>query len=157
MNEPDRDERLAQLLDRTLRGLPPRAAPPGLESRVLGELERRAALPWWRRSFAHWPAMARTAFVILSGALIGGAYLSSGWTALTVHSLHDSGAPSITAVREALAIATATGELAAVFAHAIPSTWLYAGLTAGALLYAFLFGLGSAAYRTLYLMPQAGK
>jgi hypothetical protein len=154
MNEPDRDERLAQLLDRTLRGLPPRAAPSGLESRVFGELARRAALPWWRRSFAHWPALARTAFVIMCGALIGGVYLSSGWT---VHSLHDSGALSNTAVREALALATATGELAVVFAHAIPSTWLYAGLTAGALLYAFLFGLGSAAYRTLYLMPQAGK
>jgi len=158
MNEPsENEERIARLVDLTLRQLPSRVAPSTLESRVLGELARRAALPWWRRSFAHWPAAARAVFLLMCGALVGGAYLTGGWTAAAVHSLRESGALSIGTVRDGMAIMTAAGELAAVFAHAIPSTWGYVGLTAGALLYAFLFALGSAAYRTLYLTPQDGR
>jgi hypothetical protein len=158
MNEPAENEgRIARLVDRTLRGLPSRPAPPTLHARVLGELARRAALPWWRRSFAHWPTAARAVFLLMCGALIGGVYLTGAWTAATMHSLHQSGALSIGTVRDGMALMTAAGELATVFAHAIPATWFYAGLTAGALLYAFLFGLGSAAYRTLYLTPQDGR
>jgi hypothetical protein len=89
--------------------------------------------------------------------LIGAVYLSGDWTDTTLRSLHESGALSIASVRDGMAIMSAAGELKTAFAHAIPSTWLYAGLTAGALLYAFLFGLGSAAYRTLYLKPQDGR
>jgi uncharacterized membrane protein YfcA len=158
MNEPDdNEERIARLLDLTLRRLPSQAAPPTLESRVLGELARRAGLPWWRRSFAHWPSVARAAFLLMCGSLVGGLYLSGDWSAITLRSWHESGALSVASVRDSMAILTAAGELGAVFAHAIPSTWLYAGLTAGALLYAFLFGLGSAAYRTLYLNPHDGR
>jgi len=158
MNEPsDREEKITRLLDRTLRQLPLRAAPPTLEARVLGHLARRAALPWWRRSFAHWPAAARALFLLMGGALIGGVYLTGGWTAATVRSLQASGVLSIGTVRDGMTIMSAAGELASVFTHAIPATWGYAGLTAGALLYAFLFGLGSAAYRTLYLTPQDGR
>jgi hypothetical protein len=35
--------------------------------------------------------------------------------------------------------------------RAVPPTWLYEGAAVGAVLYALLFGLGAAAYRTLYL------
>jgi len=38
----------------------------------------------------------------------------------------------------------------------MPSTWLLLGLRAATLLYAFLFGLGAAAYRLLYLQPHEG-
>ena len=49
-----------------LRNLPDRKAPAGLEARVLAEISRRAALPWWRKSFAHWPVAVRLGFLILS-------------------------------------------------------------------------------------------
>ena len=42
-----------------------------LESRVLGELARRAAQPWWRRNFGHWPTLARAGFVTACLALVG--------------------------------------------------------------------------------------
>jgi hypothetical protein len=54
-----------ELLDRVLRELPLRRAPHTLEARVLGELERRAARPWWCRSFTHWPNIARLGFLVI--------------------------------------------------------------------------------------------
>jgi hypothetical protein len=65
MAQQDQDERLEQLLGRTVRDLPLRRAPLELELRVLGELERRQASPWWRLSFAHWPFLARGGLIAL--------------------------------------------------------------------------------------------
>ncbi len=158
MNElPGKADPLEQLLDRTLRPLPLRRAPPALESRVLEELQYRAARPWWRRSFAHWPSAARAVFVLICLVLIGLVLLGGNWTATTVQSLHSSGALSLSSGRQALAIVTAVGELAALSARAVPPAWIYAGLGAGVVLYAALFGLGAAAYRTLYLTPAKGR
>jgi hypothetical protein len=42
-------------------------------------------------------------------------------------------------------------QLDSALSGAIPPEWLYAALAAGAILYGALFGLGAAAYRTLYL------
>jgi len=158
MNEfREKSDPLEQLLDRTLRPLPLRRAPPTLQSRVLEELQRRASLPWWRRSFAHWPSAARAGFVLVCLALVGMVILGGDWTAATVQSLHASGALSLPLGRQALAVMTAAAELMTLFARAVPSAWIYAGLGAGAVLYAALFGLGAAAYRTLYLSPAKGR
>ena len=154
---PEHEDALQRLLDRTLRQLPARRAPPELESLVLRELERRAAQAWWRKSFAHWPAPARVAFAVVCSALMGLVLLGGNWTAAAVQSLHGSGALPLSAARQAVALFTAAGELLLVLANAIPSTWLYAGLAAGSVLYAVLFGLGAAAYRTLYLTTLNGK
>jgi hypothetical protein len=153
----EKEQRLSELLDSTLRRLPSRRAPPELESRVLREVERRAAQPWWRQTFAHWPPAARAAFVVICSALVGLVFLGSNWTATTVQSLHGSAALSLSSLHQALAIMTAAGELAALLANAMPPAWLYVGLAAGSVLYAVLFGLGAAAYRTLYLTPLNGK
>jgi len=75
-------EALERLLDRALRELPLRRAPRALETRVIRELERRAALAWWRRSFAHWPLLARAGFLVICGALISAVFLG-GATAVT--------------------------------------------------------------------------
>jgi hypothetical protein len=158
MKEPTEDDaRLEELLDRTLRPARARRAPSTLESRVQGELRRRAALPWWRRSFANWPALARAGFVLICVALVGAVYLSGNWTSTNVEFLQRSSASSLAAVHQMSAVLTAAGELAAVLTHVIPSTWLYAALVAGSLLYVTLFGLGSAAYRTLYVEPLNGR
>jgi len=70
MNEhPPEEDRLERLLAGTVHELAARRAPHTLESRVLGELARRAAQPWWRRSFGHWPAFARAGFIVTCGAL----------------------------------------------------------------------------------------
>ena len=127
MNEPTQAEQeLERLLHRTLRAVPLRRAPQTLESRVLGELQRRAAMPWWRRSFVHWPQVARAAFVLLCVAM------------------------AAAVVGATAAVVGATGEWAASLARAVPPEWIYDGLAVSGLLYTALFGLGIAAYRTLY-------
>ena len=83
----DPDDALKDLLDRTLQELPLRRAPPTLESRVLDELERRAALAWWRRSFAHWPVAARAVFLVICLALIRLAFVGGATAVAGVRSL----------------------------------------------------------------------
>jgi hypothetical protein len=142
-NEPHGE--LERLVDRALRELPLRRAPLTLESRVIGELARRAALPWWRRSFAYWPLLARAVFLVICGALLRLAFLG-GATAV-------AGVRSLSWTRELGAIAASAANLAALVAHTVPPTWAYEGIAVCAALYAVLFGLGAAVYRTLYLPP----
>src|SRR5476649_1202935 len=92
---PDSHEKLEQLIHRTLREQPARRAPRSLEQRVLAELERRAALPWWRRSFAHWPLPARAGFLVICAALIGLAFVGGAAAMDSLRSLNDSGALSL--------------------------------------------------------------
>ncbi len=148
MSTNDPDEALERLMDRTLRELPLRPAPPTLESRVLHELGRRAALPWWRRTFAHWPLPARIAFIVICCALIraaffGGALLTTGFRSLAW-------------TQHAGALMAAGGNVAAVLARASPPAWVFEGTAVCAVLYAILFGLSAVLYRTLYLQPTAG-
>jgi hypothetical protein len=152
MNKPiETQDGLERLFNRTLNELPPRRAPPTLESRVIGELDRRAALAWWRRSFAYWPRAARAVFVAICGGLIGLAFLGGAWVTAGLRLLQDSGALSMPWLHQAAAVAGFAGELTSWLAIAVPPVWLYDGVAVSALLYAALFGLGVAAYRTLYL------
>ena len=155
MNEqPETTEESEQLLSQVLHELPLRRAPVTLESRVLGELERRSALRWWRRGFGHWPLAARAAFVAICGAIIGFTFLDGSWAVAGTRVLHEAGAQWMSWSDPGVAAITSAGELAALLVGVIPTTWLYGGIAAGAMLYMILFGLGAAAYRTLYLQPS---
>jgi hypothetical protein len=149
MTTKESPEALERLLDRTLHGLPLRRAPVTLESRVFGELERRAALPWWRRSFAHWPPLARAVFLVICGALIKLAFLG-GATAV-------AGVRSLSWAQEAGVLVASAGNLAALLAHTPPPAWAYEAIAVCAVLYAILFGLGAVVYRALYLQPLNGR
>jgi len=142
-------EALERLLDRTLQGVPLRRAPMMLESRVFRELQRRAALPWWRRSFAHWPPLARAAFLAVCCVLITLAF-SGGATAV-------AGVRSLSWAREIGVLMASAGNLAALLARTAPPAWAYQAVAVCALLYAVLFGLGAAVYRALYLQPLNGR
>jgi hypothetical protein len=142
-------EALERLLDRALHELPLRRAPPTLESRVIRELNRRAALPWWGRSFAHWPLLARACFLVICAALIRVAFLGG---AAAVAGIRD-----LSWVRDIGGFTASTANLIAVLARIQPPTWVYAGIAVCALLYAVLFGLGAAVYRALYLQPLNGR
>jgi hypothetical protein len=142
-------EALERRLDRALHDLPLRRAPPTLESRVIRELDRRAALPWWRRSFAHWPLLARAGFLVICAALIRLAFLG-GATAVT-------GVRSLSWVRGVGELAASGANLIAVLARIQPPAWAYAGIGVCAVLYAILFGLAAAVYRALYLQPLNGR
>jgi len=147
---PDHEEKLEQLVRQAVRALPPRRAPHALERRVRAELERRAALPWWRRSFAHWPAAARAAFVVLSLVLVGSFVVSGMWITTGV----DARLPAAAAapagwLESALTVFRALGGCVDIVARNVPPLWLYGGLAILASLYLTLFGLGAAAYRVL--------
>src|SRR4051812_36263127 len=64
-------EQLEQLVHRELRGLPLRPAPRTLEARVLAEIERRATVAWYHRSWSYWPAAVRAVFLVAGTAFAG--------------------------------------------------------------------------------------
>jgi hypothetical protein len=153
-NDLDESERrIERAIDQALGELPLRKAPAALEARVLAELSRRIALPWWRCSFAAWPQIARIGFVLVSIALVGLALVGGVWAVENLGS-PALGALSTPAARHLLALLTVAGQLASL-GHIVPAHWLYEGLAASVLLYALLFGLGITAYRTLYLDPTS--
>jgi hypothetical protein len=148
--------KLEQVLHRTLSGLPPRRAPSTLELRVAEELARRASLPWWRASFATWPVAARVVFILVC-AVLGAATILGGVSAfLGDHSFDEASALLLSWAHPFLTVVSSAGGLMALLVHVIPPLWLYGILGAGIFLYVTLFGLGAAAYRTLYLPSSAG-
>lgn len=139
----DSELELDRVVQRALGDLPLRPAPPNLESRVLEELSRRAALPWWRRSYRQWPQVVRALFVGVCASLGGLTVLAGARMAWTVRPGH--------ALERLSTIAGAAGDALSALAHAIPLAWIYEACVFAAVLYVVLFALGAAAYRTLYL------
>jgi hypothetical protein len=155
MNKHEADQKLEQTLKQALGGLPLRRAPGTLEARVVSELQRRAALPWWRVSFANWPVSARVAFVLICAALVAATILGGASAYLGGRPWNEAFALVLSWVHPFLAVMSSAGGLAAMLVRVIPPLWLYGGLGLGILLYVMLFGLGAAAYRTLYLWPSS--
>ncbi len=150
------EQKLEQVLHRTLGGLPPRRAPSTLELRVAEELARRASLPWWRASFGTWPVAARVVFILVC-AVLGAATILGGVSAyLGDRSFDEASALMLSWAHPFLTVVSSAGGLMALLLHVIPPLWLYGILGAGIFLYVTLFGLGAAAYRTLYLPSSAG-
>src|SRR5471032_72592 len=142
---PDDEQKLERLVHRTLCDLPLRRAPGTLEARVLAELERRAALPWWHKSYAHWPVAMRLAFLVVTAAIAAG--LVAALVAIT-HGLDP--AQVAAGVTERFAwLATARGLLdtgagvVGALWRAIPPVWLYGALAFIAACYVTLIGVGA--------------
>jgi hypothetical protein len=146
-------QKLERVLQQALSGLPPRRAPSTLEARVTDELARRALLPWWRVSFASWPVAARVLFVLVSAGLVAATILG-GVAYLGDRSFEEASAALISWAHPFLAVVSSAGGVIALLVRVIPPMWLYGILGVGTFLYVTLFGLGAAAYRTLYLRPS---
>jgi predicted anti-sigma-YlaC factor YlaD len=141
----DESERLARLVDNLARSQPPRRAPASLEARVLAQI---AAQPWWRKGFVHWPLWARGAFLVASVGFVRLALAGVMSVSNFVSTADVMGVDALHRTGEAVSTTVSLGEL---LLHAIPPVWLYAGAAVGFTLYAVLFGLGTFAYRTLYV------
>jgi|SRR5450631_4361886 len=150
----DSEPQLERALNQAFSGLNWRRAPGTLEARVVQELQRRAALPWWRVSFAHWPVVPRVAFVVVCVALVAATILGGVFAFLGDRSLNEVAGLVLSWVNPFLAVMSSAGGIAALLVRIIPPLWLYGGLMLGIMLYVALFGLGAAAYRTLYLRPS---
>jgi hypothetical protein len=149
---PHDEQKLERLLHQTLRELPARRAPRTLEERVMAEIARRAALPWWKQNFAHWPMAARIGFMVASAgfakvAIMLAVWITGGFSAAHFHEVF----ATQYAWFDALAVVgAALRDFVVATINGIPPLWLYGGLAVVAALYMALFGLGAAAYRTLY-------
>lgn len=147
----ERDERLERAVHRTLRELPLRRAPRTLEERVRAEIARRAALPWWRKSFREWPLPARAVLLLACAGtaklvLMAGVWATAGFD---TEQYREALAQPLAWVQTAQAVGQAlTGWLETV-ARQIPPLWLYAGLATVAAAYTAVFGIGAAAYRLI--------
>jgi len=144
--------KLEKLIDRVCREQPALSAPSTLSARVTAEIERRAALPWWRQSFTHWPMAARAAFVVACGALT--------WTSLSAPM-----ARVFSTVNEPLSwayqtgasvslINTVFGRVGANLASSVSPLWLYGAAIGICGLYVLFAGLCATTYRTLYIKAE---
>lgn len=147
----DRDEQLETFIGRVLRDQPPLQAPASLMDNVLREIELRAVLPWWRKSFMHWPQLARIALLV---ALVGIAKFALDAFVWLTMSVRDSNVATaieqpVSWVHSISSIGRSLGTAAEALVTAIPPVWLYSGLLLGLAMYVALFGVGAAVYRTL--------
>jgi hypothetical protein len=146
---PDNREKLERIIHQTLRELPPRRAPGSLEQRVLAEIERRAALPWWRKSFAHWPMAARAAFIVLSAGVVKLALLAGVWVmaGFDTAQFHEAFNTKLGWVESGVAVFDAIAGFFDIILRNIPPLWFYGTLAVIGATYFTLFGLGAAAWR----------
>jgi hypothetical protein len=155
MNLPpeNHSEKLERAIHQTLRALPPRRAPRSLEARVFAELERRAALSWWRQSFAHWPLPARAVFFVAALALVKLTLTVAVWVMAGFDSASFLAALStpVSWAQAGVSLVRGVTDFCFVIFRSIPPLWLYGTVAFVAAMYAALFGLGAAAYRTLYV------
>ena len=145
-------EQLEQLVHTALRSLPDRRAPASLETRVLAALERQAAIPWWHRSWNYWPQGVRALFLVFCGAVAAGLVLASlpGPAGLESAQVQHTFGPALALVDGLVAAGRWLADFTDLLLRQIPTWWLYGAVAFVAGLYAMLFGLGAAAYRTFW-------
>ena len=152
-------DRLEKLVHVALRQLPPLPAPATLESRVLRELARREALPWWRQGFARWPLPARLLFVPLSAGCMKLAFLGIAAFGSVLNAAQQTTVVSSMQNRwQALSgVAQSLQSLGALVVRDVPQLWVYAAMGLALFLYAALFGIGAVAFRSLAISPQFSR
>jgi len=147
----DDREKLESFVDHLARSQPQRRAPASLEARVLAQLAvRHAAVPWWRKSFMHWPLAARATFLIASYGFVRLA-IAGVMSVISFVGSREVAGEALSWARSSGAAVLETISIGADVVHAIPPTWLYGAAAVGFVLYAVLFSLGTVAYRTLYV------
>jgi hypothetical protein len=145
---PHDEQKLERLIHQTLREAGPRRAPSTLEARVMAEIARRAALPWWKQNFTHWPVGVRFAFV--AAATIVVAAIVWGVGGINAAPLRDTFATHFAWLDSVAEVGRVLRDSFSTTVDSIPTLWLWGAVAIVASLYTALFGLGAAAYRTLY-------
>jgi hypothetical protein len=144
-------EKLESFVDQLVRGQPLRRAPASLEARVLAQLAlQQTPMPWWRKGFTYWPLAARAAFLIASYGFVRLA-IAGVMSMIAFVGSREVAGTAISWVHWGAEVLSATASTGSILVHAIPPSWLYGMAICGFALYALLFGLGTVAYRTLYM------
>ncbi len=161
MNKPPREQvELEQFIGAVLRQQPLRRAPARLEGAVLQRLAAQAARPWWLLGFSRWPWLARILFLGLSAGLAQLSYLSTARLGSLWQVAEQSG-PAHAAragVQMFANLGHALQTLGGMVTRDISPLWIYGSAGLALLLYAALFGLGAAAFRTLIdITPEPAR
>ncbi|PTY08768.1 hypothetical protein DB347_04130 [Opitutaceae bacterium EW11] len=143
---------LEKVVDQALKSLPVRRAPSSLEARVLAEIARREALPWWHRSWTYWPTAVRWAFLVVSAALAAGviAAVFALFHSSSAQVVEGAVAEPIGWLQAAKAVFGVFGRLGSQLLDLVPTPWLYGCIGGVVLAYLLLIGVGATAYRTLW-------
>jgi len=149
--EPQDGESLEKFVDHLCKEQPLRKAPSDLYQRVMREVQLRKALPWWRKSFLHWPLLMQVVFVLAALvtaklALVCTDWISENWFASSTVVKESS-----SLLQGADAVVTVSNNISSHLTHFIPTPWLYGAVAIVAVLYLVLFGVGVATYKTLYV------
>jgi RNA polymerase sigma-70 factor (ECF subfamily) len=116
----------------------------GALSKLLAQVEARAAAAHWRRGFAHWPIAARVAFLAASVGVVKVALSLVMWLSTPL----DSRAPAFDLPSQLDWLQTLFVAVGSI-ARTVPSLWVHAGIAVLAIMYVALFGIGASAYRTM--------
>lgn len=144
-------ESLEKFVDRLCKEQPLRKAPADLYQRVMHEVQLRKALPWWRKSFLHWPLMMQVVFVMAAVATAKLALICTDWISANWVASSEIAKESSSLLNGADAVVAVSNSISSHLTHFIPMPWLYGALAVVAVLYLVLFGVGVATYKTLYV------
>ena len=147
----DPHQALEAFVGQLARNQPLRRAPASLEQRVLAQLDTQHAIaPWWRQGFSHWPLSARALFLLASIGFVRLA-IAAVWVGTSFLGSREITGDALSWVQVGTRLAAVIESVGFFLLHAIPPTWLYGAAAAGLVSYILLFGLGTVAYRTLYV------
>jgi hypothetical protein len=147
--------RLEQLIAAGLRRQPALKAPDALQSRVFAEIARRAALPWYHRSFRGWPVIMQISFVFTALATVVLARSVILWSH-PMHAASELAAPMSDSLSFLQSVGSAwsalvsmVGAVGGALLHRVPGFWLVVGLGVAVAMYAMLAGIGVAVFRAV--------
>ncbi len=141
---------LEQFVDRLCKQQPLRKAPVDLHQRVMRELQLRKVLPWWRKSFIHWPMLFQLLFVVAALITAKLALLTGDWISTHWISSATAAAQSLPLVQSASTALTVSTRVSAYLVNMVPASLVYGTVLVIAALYLVLFGIGVTTYKTLY-------
>lgn len=142
---------LEQRISRLVHDLPARRAPSSLEARVLAAIAAREMLPWWRKSFSHWPAWVRVLFLGLTATMAAATVwlLIRGLSTTPVTTASELFTAPLVWWHNLNATCRSLSDLAIRALPPTAMTWIYVALGAVGLAYLTLIGAGAAVYRVL--------
>jgi hypothetical protein len=153
------DPELERAISRELKSLPELTAPAAIANRVMTTIERRSAVPWYRRSWGTWPAVWQAAALATMLILFGGLCLG-GWEVSRLELVARGMSRAVQWLSELKSFANTFHILAdsvMVVARHLGRTFIIASLVAAGLAYALFLGLGTVCYRLALTKPQPFK
>jgi hypothetical protein len=154
---PHDEQQLEAAVNRELKTLPTLRAPASLAARVMAEIERRQALPWYRRAWLTWPmplrAVSFAGLLAAFGALCYGSWaLVQSPAVMTASRTVGGWLASLGAIWKAGAV------LVAAAGHALQSLGPITLICGGMMLvasYALCVGLGTVYVRLALRVPAS--